>query len=127
MITGLAQKTFLGKYCLYKRMLVSCLLSGFGFILFQMAYHNSTLLAFVSFFMNLSIGSIEVLVNVLLIEAVKEDPKQAVSFSYGIYGLGAVVGPIIVSIFGINTLIICGIWTIFIGIFYIFIIYTRNK
>jgi fucose permease len=92
-----------------------------------MAYRDSTLLAFVSFFMNLSIGSIEVLVNVLLIEAVKEDPKQAVSFSYGIYGIGAVVGPIIVSIFGINTLTICGIWTIFISIFYIFIIHARNQ
>lgn len=126
MITGFAQKTILGGYCLYKRMLISCLLSGFGFILFQMSFRNSTALAFVSFFMNLSIGSIEVLVNVLLIEAVKEDPKQAVSFSYGIYGLGAVVGPIIVSIFGINTLTICGIWTIFIGIFYVWIIYSKN-
>lgn len=67
MITGFAQKTIMGGYCLYKRMLISCLLSGFGLILFQMSFRNSTALAFVSFFMNLSIGSIEVLVNVLLI------------------------------------------------------------
>ncbi len=126
MITGLAQKTFLGHFCLYKRMLVSCISSGIGFILFGMFYHNSTILAFVAFFMNLSIGSIEVLINVLLIEAVKEDPKQAVSFSYGIYGIGAVVGPIIVSLFGMSTLMICGIWTILVGLFYFYVIRIRN-
>ena len=34
LITGLAQKTILGRYCLYKRIFLSCIFSGIGFILF---------------------------------------------------------------------------------------------
>ena len=68
LIAGLAQKMLLKQYCLYKRMLISCLISGIGFILFQKVYFNPILLGIVSFLMNLTIGSIEVLINVLLME-----------------------------------------------------------
>lgn len=60
-------------------------------------------------------------------DAVKDNPKQVMSFSYGVYGVGAVIGPIIVSLFGVNTLKICGIWTIGLGIVYIYVISLTKK
>jgi len=68
--------------------------------------------------MFLANGSIEVLINVLLMSASAEDAKKAISFSYGFYGAGGVMGSVIVSMLGINSLIFSAISLSVIGTLY---------
>jgi len=68
--------------------------------------------------MFLANGSMEILINVLLMTASNEDAKKAISFSYGFYGIGGVLGSIMVSILGVNSLMFSAIWTTLIGMLY---------
>jgi hypothetical protein len=77
--------------------------------------------------MFLANGSMEILINVLLMTASNEDAKKAISFSYGFYGIGGVLGSIMVSILGINSLIFCAVWTTFIGILYFDLLTLRKS
>jgi hypothetical protein len=99
-------------------MQVSLLLAGLSFILFYYSYDNPVILAIVSFVLNLACGSIEVLVNVCLMKLGKNDVKHNAGLSYGIYGVGGMIGPIFVSLFGIETLLLMGAWMIFLGLYY---------
>jgi hypothetical protein len=76
--------------------------------------------------MNLSVGSIEVLINVILMDAVKDDPKEVMTFSFSIYGIGSVFGPILVSIFGIGSLLFCGVWAVIIGFMHFYVLHLNN-
>lgn len=76
--------------------------------------------------MFLANGSMEVLINVLLTSASSRDAKQAISFSYGFYGFGGVMGSIIVSILGLNALTFGAILTTIIGILYIDLLESKN-
>jgi hypothetical protein len=69
--------------------------------------------------MFLANGSIEVLINVLLMSTSSKDPKQAISVSYGFYGFGGVMGSIIVSILGINALMFGAILVTIVGMLYL--------
>ncbi len=53
-----------------------------------------------------------------MVSEVTGDAKQAIGFSYGFYGMGAVMGSIVVSILGSNALTFCGIWIFTIGMMY---------
>ncbi len=63
-------------------------------------------------------GSMEMLINVLLMTTSSGDAKKALSFSYGFYGIGGVVGSTIVGIMGVNALKFSGIWTTAVGMLY---------
>ncbi len=68
--------------------------------------------------MFLANGSMEVLINVLLMTATANEAKKAISFSYGFYGAGGVMGSIVVSILGINALIFAAVCTTTVGLLY---------
>ena len=53
------------------------------------------------FFASIASCSLEILINVLLLIEGREDPKFFVNLSYGFYGFGAVVGPIIITWLGL--------------------------
>ena len=59
--------------------------------------------------MSIASCSIEILINVLLLLEGKEDPRFYVNLSYGIYGIGAILGPIIVSLLGLHSTILIGL------------------
>jgi hypothetical protein len=117
-VAGIAQKTVLEKFKLTYRMQASLLLAGISFILFYYSYNNPFILAIVSFVLNLACGSIEVLVNVCLIMLGKSNVKHNASLSYGIYGVGGMIGPIFVSFFGVKTLLFMAGWMIVLGLYY---------
>ena len=66
---GFCQQSFLKDYCLYKRMLISCLVSGISFFFLHLIYPYYLLSSFVCLIMFFANGSIEVLINVLLMTA----------------------------------------------------------
>lgn len=51
-----------------------------------------------------------------------DNAKKAISFSYGFYGIGGVMGSMIVGILGINALIFSAFLTIFLGMMYFHLI-----
>lgn len=59
--------------------------------------------------------------------ASSQEAKKAISFSYGFYGVGGVMGSIIVSIMGVNTLMFGAIWTIAVGLLYFDLIEFRKS
>ncbi len=56
-----------------------------------------------------------------------KDAKQAISFSYGFYGFGGVMGSIVVSILGVNALIFGAILTTIVGMLYLDLIEYKNS
>ncbi len=54
------------------------------------------------------------------------DAKQVIGFSYGFYGMGSVMGSIVVSILGSNALTFCGIWIFTIGMMYFDLVSFRS-
>jgi hypothetical protein len=69
--------------------------------------------------MFLANGSMEVLINVLLMTASTTDnAKKAISFSYGFYGVGGVMGSLIVAMLGTKALIFSAFWTVGVGMMY---------
>ena len=84
------------------------------------------MLAFISLFLNMSLASIQLLINVIILENYKENLKYVLSLSFGVYGLGSILGPLIVSVFGIYSLGICGIYCILQSIFYLYVIKVKN-
>ena len=55
------------------------------------------------------------------------EAKQALSFSYGFYGIGGVLGSMIVGIMGVDALKFSGVWTTAVGILYFGLIEFRKK
>jgi MFS family permease len=117
-IAGILQKSLLSEIKLAVRMQACMFIAGVCFLLFANSYNNSFYLSIFSFILNMAIGSISVLVNVCLMDSVKEDAKYYVSLSYGVYGVGGMIGPILISFFGVNGLNVIGVWAIVLGFIY---------
>lgn len=105
MLAGIAHKTFLSHYAIELRMKVCVLIGSICFALFYLSYNNPFLLAIATFILNCCAGSMEVLVNVCLVAA-KGDIKSNSNFSYALYGVGGILGPISVAVFGVHILLV---------------------
>ena len=126
LVAGFSQKGFLSRYNPVRRLMVSCIVSGICFALFHNFYQNKLVSSIICVAMFLGNGSMEVLINVLLTASSSEDAKKAISFSYGFYGFGGIMGSVIVSIVGINALNLSAILTASIGVLYIFFSESKN-
>lgn len=104
MLAGIAHRTFLAKYDIEFRMKICLFIGSICFTLFCLSYNHLFLLAIVTFILNCCAGSMEVLVNVNLVAA-KGDIKSNSNFSYALYGVGGMLGPIIVALLGIHILL----------------------
>ena len=127
LIAGFCQQSFFKQYCLYKRMLVSCILSGISLIFFQLFYSYHFVASLICLILFLANGSMEVLINVLLMTSSNGEAKKAISFSYGFYGVGGVAGSMIVGIMEINALTFTSIWITAVGFLYFDLIEFRKK
>lgn len=99
-------------------MQISLIFAGLFLFIFYSTYDSPVSLAISSFFLNCCIGSIEVLVNVCLMTVGKANVKFNTSFSYGVYGMGGMFGPILVSFLGIDSLLVLFIWLVILGVSY---------
>ena len=100
-------------------MFISYLISGIGFSLFALTT-DTFKLGIIVFVMSLASCSFFILLNAAILIEGGKDYRYYVNLSLAIYGIGAILGPVLVNLVGLKSPLIIGVGQAIAGLGFLF-------